>query len=79
VYRHRQPFIIAKNPEIALIKLVPKKGVQHIDCDGSKNRPGDLKPGSIVFAQHFTTSANTGALYEPVRLENVGYTDASEC
>jgi hypothetical protein len=62
-----------------LIKLVTNKGVQHVDCDGGKNRPGDLEPGPIVFAEHFATLTNTGSLYEPVRFENVGYTDASKC
>jgi hypothetical protein len=62
-----------------ILPLVSKKGIQHVNRDSGEDGPAYLKPGPIVFAQHFTTPANTGTLDEPVGFENMGYADACKC
>jgi hypothetical protein len=59
-----------------MVWLVSTKGIQHVKRHGGEDGPGYLKPDPIVFAQHFTTPANTGTSYEPVWLDNMGYADA---
>jgi hypothetical protein len=68
------------NQAITLIDcLVSQEGVQHVDCDTGKNCSGYLKAEPIRLSQHLASPAETGALQEPIRLEDVGYADARKC
>jgi len=55
---------------------VSQERVQHVDCDPGKDCSGYLKAEPIRLSQQFATPANTGALYEPIRFEDMGYADA---
>jgi hypothetical protein len=61
-----------------LIWLGPKKGIQHVDCGGSKQCSDYLKASAIVFAQHIAALANAGAFHKLVGFENMGYADPNK-